>query len=217
MDNIIEISDKLFDGIYHGLIDPLLAGISFLLNFTFSPLAFLSPVIQVCLIAVIAAFISILLARRFRSKREKTLREDFKNRLASLKTASSIADKSVKKIVRRGINQQADTIYEKIILDKFSEIGVSYFFPMFFFLIWIEYDLFTPEKLELLTGSSFILITESGTQVSAAYLFIWFFSGFLFTYYLLSAGLRFTVNRGIFKKRAQKKSLLPHETQVSLE
>lgn len=208
MDTIIEVTDSLFDGIYHILIDPLLAGISFLLNLVFSPLAFFPPVIQVCFIAVVAAAVSILLSRRFRSKREKILQEDFKNRLASLETTSAIADKSVKKIVRRGINQQADTIYEKIILDKFSEMGISYFFPMFFFLIWIEYDLFSPEKLELLTGSSFILVTESGTQVSAAYLFIWFFSGLLLTFYLLSAGLRFMANRGIFKRKIRTKRLI---------
>ena len=208
MDTIIEVTDSLFDGIYHILIDPLLAGIAFLLNLVFSPLAFFPPVIQVGFIAVIAAAVSILLSRRFRSKREKTLRKEFQKRLASLKTTSAIDDKPTEKIVRRGINQQADKIYEKLILDKFSEMGISYFFPLFFFLIWIEYDLLSPEKLELLTGSSFILLTESGTQVSAAYLFIWFFSGLLLTFYLLSAGLRFMANRGIFRKKNKTNKMI---------
>ncbi len=104
-------------------------------------------------------------------------------------------DKNLEKVIRKGINRSADAIYEKIVLDKFFEMGISYFFPLFFFLIWLQYSLFTPERLEDLTGSPYAWVTDSGLRLSSAYVYLFSFNIILSVFWLLEGTIRFTLRR----------------------
>ena len=80
-------------------------------------------------------------------------------------------------------------------LYQFFEMGISYFLPLFFFLIWLEYSLFTPERLEDLTGSPYAWVTDSGLRLSAAYVYLFSFNIFLTVFWLLEGAIRFILKR----------------------
>lgn len=135
--------------------------------------------------SALGALLSGILARRYDFKREKRLQKEFNERLSTLKYTDAIADRKLEKIVRSGIHQAADEVYSQILLDRFFDMGISYLFPLFFPLIWLEYSRFTPEKLKALTGSSYVWTTGSGLHFSAAWLYLCCFNAFLLGSWLI--------------------------------
>jgi len=57
--------------------------------------------------------LSRLLVRRFKTKRAKALQAKFKQKLSGLKYTGSVDDPKLEKVVRHGIHQDADKVYEK--------------------------------------------------------------------------------------------------------
>ena len=187
--------DGLFLVLNQYLISPSLGGIAFALNFLSIPMEGLSPRIQIIIVAFVGAVISRLLARAFSQKREQELGERFKEKLGNLKYTDTVEDRHLKKALKKGVQQSADDVYETIILDKFFEMGVTYFLPLFFFLIWLNYDRFSPEKLTLLTGSPYAWVTDSGLNLSAAYVYLYFFNIFLIVLWLTQMIVRLMLKK----------------------
>jgi hypothetical protein len=150
-----------------------------------------TPRTQIIAVSVLGAVLSKILSKRFKARREKQLRQQFKEKVSNLEYTNYLNDKLLRKAVTRGINEEADKIYEKILLDKFSEIGISYFFPLFSFLIWLECSLFTPGNLTLLIGSSYAWVTASGLKLSAAWVYLYSYNIILFCVWVLEWMIRF--------------------------
>jgi hypothetical protein len=184
MDAINDILESLSEALLDYVIQPVLRGIDLFLTYLFSPLASFSPLFQIMAVALMGAFISRLLNRRYRSRRERHLQKEFDEKLASMKKTQGLEDKAVERVLRKGLQDSADETYEKLILDRFIEMGISYSIPLFFFLIWLEYSHFTPEKLKALTGSPYAWLTTGGLNLSAAYVYFFFFNVFLVSFWL---------------------------------
>ncbi len=107
-------------------------GIDLFLSLLVSPISSYTPCTQIIIVSVFGALLSRILARTFRAKREKVLHEQFKEKLSTLKHTKNVDDKNLEKVIRKGISRSADAIYEKIVLDKFFEMGISYFLTSFF-------------------------------------------------------------------------------------
>jgi len=195
MERINELFYDLFEAIYNNLFEPLFHGIGLFLSLLVSPINSYTPCTQIIIVSVFGALLSRILAKTFRAKREKVLHEQFKEKISTLKHTKNVDDKNLEKVIRKGINRSADAIYEKIVLDKFFEMGLSYFFPLFFFLIWLQYSLFTPERLEDLTGSPYAWVTDSGLRLSSAYVYLFSFNIILSVFWLLEGTIRFTLRR----------------------
>lgn len=195
MERINELLYDLFEAIYNNLFEPLFHGIGLFLSLLVSPINSYTPCTQIIIVSVFGALLSRILAKTFRAKREKVLQEQFKEKISTLKHTKNVEDKNLEKIIRKGVSQSADAIYEKIVLDKFFEMGISYFFPLFFFLIWLQYSLFTPERLEDLTGSPYAWVTDSGVRLSSAYVYLFSFNIILSVFWLLEGAIRFTLRR----------------------
>lgn len=195
MERINELLYDLFEAIYNNLFEPLFHGIGLFLSLLVSPINSYTPCTQIIIVSVFGALLSRILAKTFRAKREKVLQEQFKKKISTLKHTKNVEDKNLEKIIRKGVSQSADAIYEKIVLDKFFEMGISYFFPLFFFLIWLQYSLFTPERLEDLTGSPYAWVTDSGVRLSSAYVYLFSFNIILSVFWLLEGTIRFTLRR----------------------
>lgn len=195
MERINELLYDLFEAIYNNLFEPLFHGIGLFLSLLVSPINSYTPCTQIIIVSVFGALLSRILAKTFRAKREKVLQEQFKEKISTLKHTKNVEDKNLEKIIRKGVSQSADAIYEKIVLDKFFEMGISYFFPLFFFLIWLQYSLFTPERLEDLTGSPYAWVTDSGLRLSAAYVYLFSFNIILSVFWLLEGAIRLTLRR----------------------
>ena len=133
MEQINELFYDLFEAIYNNLFEPLFHGIALFLSLLVSPINSYTPCTQIIIVSVFGVLLSRILAKTFRAKREKVLQEQFKEKISTLKHTKDVEDKNLEKIIRKGVSQSADAIYEKIILDKFFEMGISYFFPLFFF------------------------------------------------------------------------------------
>lgn len=191
----MELLDQIFFLLNDWIIAPLLRLLTWLLSVMATPISGLSPITQTLIVALVAAVISLLLSIRFSSKKERQLKQRFDKRLSSMKNTGGISDKKTRTVVRKEISQQADQVFEQMILDKFIAMGIYYFTPMFFFLIWLEYDLFTPEYLQAQTGSRYLYDSGSGGGLTAAYCFLWGFNGFLLVLHLAKAGLRFAIKR----------------------
>ena len=177
-----ELFESFFDFLYDSIIIPALHLIDTFLNLLISPLSGYPPLIQILVVAVFGALLSRILSNKFKAGRKKELNKEFQEKISSLKYTKYVGDNKLRRIVRKGINQSADETYEKIILDKFFETGISYFLPLFFFLIWLEYSLFTPETLISLTGSPYAYVRGSEVKLSAAWVY-------LYSYNIILAGL----------------------------
>jgi hypothetical protein len=176
--------DSLSEALSVFIIEPALSAIDLCLNFLFSPIASLSPLQQIIAAALLGALISRFLAKRYRSRREQYLQKEFDDKLAAMQETKAVADEKVERVLRKGLQDAADETYEKLILDRFIEMGISYSLPMFFLLIWLEYSRFTPDKLKALTGSAYAWVTSSGLNISAAYAYFFFFNIFLILLWL---------------------------------
>lgn len=201
MEWLWDLMDRLFLVLYQYVIGPSLEGIAFLLNFLAIPMERFSPRTQIIIVAFVGAVISRMLVRFFSRRREQKLDERFKEKLSNLKYTDDVQDQDLKRALKKGVHQSADEVYEKIILDRFFEMGITYFLPLFFFLIWLNYDRFTPEKLKVLTGSSHAWVTGSGLELSAAYVYLYFFNIFLIALWVINILMGFALKKR--KKRAR--------------
>jgi len=195
--------DAFFDWLYNNLVGPLLHGVAALLSLLISPLSGYPPRTQIAAVALFGAVLSKILSKRFKAKREQVLQQEFKEKISSLEYTKYVENDELERVVRKGINESADEVYEKIILDKFFEMGISYFFPLFFFLIWLQYSLFTPEKLKVLTGSPYAWVTASGLKLSAAYVYLFLYNIFIFAFWFMELVVR------VVSKRLKSKSQAP--------
>ncbi len=186
MDSLYDLIDSFFYGLYDHLVVPVLHWLSLALGLLLLPVSTFSPAVQILYVSILGALVSRLLARRFKTKHEKALQAQFKEKLSALKYTGAVEDPKLEKVVRHGIHQDADKVYETIILDKFVEMGITYFFPLFFFLIWLEYGVFTPQQLKILTGSPWAWQTASGIHFSAAYLYLYGYNIALLALWLAS-------------------------------
>jgi hypothetical protein len=182
--------NMVFDVIFSWLISPCLHWIDVFLRFLVSPLDAFTPKTQIIAVSVLGAILSRVLSKRFKAKREIQLQQEFKEKISSLEHTKYVGDKELRRAIRTGINEAADNVYEKILLDKFTEMGICYFFPLFFFLIWLEYSLFTPENLKLLIGSSYAWVTASGLKLSAAWVYLYSYNIILLGLWVLEQMIR---------------------------
>ncbi|MBW1740528.1 MAG: hypothetical protein JRJ42_05245 [Deltaproteobacteria bacterium] len=201
MEYIVDAFNAFFDLLYNNLLAPFLYWIAAFLNLLISPLSAYPPRTQIIVVSVFGAIVSRILAKRFRAKQEKRLLQEFKERLSTLEYTKYIEDDKLRRGFRKGINESADEVYEKIILDKFFEMGISYLFPLFFFLIWLQYSLFTPENLKSLTGSPYVWVTDSGLKLSAAWVYLYFYNILLFGLWILEVIVRVVLKWPKVKKR----------------
>ena len=201
MGSLYDIIEKFFDVIFYNLVMPVIHGIEILLYWFFFPVSSFSPHSQIFIIALAGAVISRILSVKFSSKREERRKKLFKARLETLKHTHALDDKKLEKVIRKGIHQAADDVYEKIIIDKFFEMGVTYFLPLFFFLIWIDSVRFTPAILLARTGIEYAWVSSSGANISGAYLYIFYFNTILFLIWFIE----FLVRK--VRKRKRKVSI----------
>ncbi len=190
MGSLYDVIEKFFDVIFYNLVMPVIHGIEIFLYWFFFPVSFFSPHFQIFIIALTGAVISKILSSKFNSTREEKRQKLFKARLETLKHTHALDDKNLERIIRKGVHQAADDVYEKIIIDKFFEMGVTYFLPLFFFLIWIDYVRFTPAILLAKTGIEYAWVTASGANISGAYLYIFYFNTILLFIWLIEFLLR---------------------------
>jgi hypothetical protein len=164
---------------------PLIKLTDFFLNRLFAPVTVFSPVLQITIIAGLAVIISLILENKFSNAKTDALEADLNEKIKSLKYTRDIKDPQTKHVIRKGINNSADLIYEELLINKFFNLGMSYFFPMMFFLIWIEYSFMTQEKLILLTGKAPVIQLYSGIPISTAFYYIGCFNFGLISYKIL--------------------------------
>jgi uncharacterized membrane protein (DUF106 family) len=184
MDAIYDILESLSDALLIYIVQPILNGIDTCLAILFSPLAAFSPLTQIIVAALLGALISRLLASRYRSRRAEPLQKEFDAKLSAIKDTRAVADEKIERVLRKGMRDSADETYEKLILDRFIEMGISYSLPLFFLLIWLEYSRFTSANLKALTGSPYAWMTTGGLNLSAAYVYFFFFNVFVISLWL---------------------------------
>ncbi|MGM0417246.1 MAG: hypothetical protein ACQEQS_00845 [Thermodesulfobacteriota bacterium] len=93
-------------------------------------------------VSFVCALVSTCLSFYFKEKKTKEYDKELKEKISSLKYLDDIEEKKLKQSLKKGINDSADKAYENILIEKFFNAGITYFFPMFFFLIWIDYSVF---------------------------------------------------------------------------
>jgi hypothetical protein len=101
---------------------------------------------MICSASAAASLISFGLSLFFREKNTKNLDIEFKEKIRSLKYLDEIENKKIRQELKKNINENADKIYENILTEKFFNFGITYLFPMFLFLIWLEYSVYPLES-----------------------------------------------------------------------
>lgn len=140
-----DLFNNFFDFLLYSFVIPCVGIIDQGFKILFSPVLGKSSFLIVLIVSIAASLLSFLSGFLFRDKKSDKLNKDFKERISSLKHADKIDDPSTRKGIKKGINTQADEIYENLMMEKFFNLGLTYFIPMFIFLIWLEYSVF-PEK-----------------------------------------------------------------------
>ena len=197
MDALNDILDMAAEWLFGGVILPLLMAVARFISLCFTPISSFSPVFQISVAAVLGAFLSMGLSRRFKGQNAKASEARFKERLEAKKSAGDIDDEALRKAVSKGLDREADEAYEHLMLDKFFELGITYLFPMFFFLLWIEYHAFTPEVLQGITGADGLILSGIDTPIGAGTLYLYLFNLILIT---VALG-RWLIRRFVLKKR----------------
>ncbi|SCY85284.1 hypothetical protein [Desulfoluna spongiiphila] len=181
MDALNDILDLAADWIFGGVVIPLMKALASLISLCFAPLSGASPALQVCVAALVGALLSMGLTRMRKGKAGTTAAKRFKERLSAKQQAREIDDKTVRSAVYKGLDREADEAYEHLMLDKFFEMGITYLFPMFLFLLWVEYHAFTPDHLEALTGSRGLMLPGISQAIGAGALYLYLYNVTLIT------------------------------------
>lgn len=189
MDNLTDLLDIFFDYLLYEAVMPFLNVISFVLDGLILPLKGLSPAMQISAVAVVAVIISILLEKKVKNPSGKKLQKQLNEKIKSLKYTKELNDPEKELILRKGINDSADIIYEELVIDRFYSLGITYFFPMMFFLIWLDYSHFSSDKLVAMTGNPFVVKLSSGLTLDTAFYYICSFNLLLIIYKLFEYSL----------------------------
>lgn len=174
-----DLINGFLDFILYRLIIPLILMLDKILRFLFSDIIDSGPFVVVLTTSVCAGGISLLLSLYFRDKNSKKLDKKFREKVSSLKLADELDDRNLRINLKKGINDKADEIYENILMDRFFNFGITYLFPMFFFLIWLDYSLFPLENKEVSVLNLFDF------SIPISFSFIIFFNISLLVIYLL--------------------------------
>lgn len=181
MDALSDLLDLAAEWIFGGVVIPLMKALASFISLCFLPVSGLSPAWQVGVAALVGALLSMGLTR-MRKKGASTWAEGrFKERLAAKQRAREIDDNTVRSAVCKGLESEADEAYEHLMLDRFFELGITYLFPMFLFLLWIEYHAFSPDQLEALTGTRGIAFSGISQPIGAGALYLYLYNGVLIT------------------------------------
>jgi hypothetical protein len=134
------------DNFYLNLVYPLIIIFDNFLKILFSPFLNQDRFLMVFSVSFAASIISYILSIFFNEKNTKNHLIEFKEKIKSLKYLEEISDKKIRHELKKNINQNADRIYENILIEKFYNFGITYLFPMFLFLIWLEYSVYPLES-----------------------------------------------------------------------
>ena len=196
MDFLNDIFDLAAEWVFGGVVIPLMKFFASFISLCFTPISGLSPVWQVCVAALAGALLSMMLTRLRKGSASTEAEGRFKDRLAAKRNARAIDDKAVRTAVYKGLDQEADDAYEHLMLDKFFELGITYLFPMFLFLLWIEYHAFSPDQLEVLTGGRGLSIPGIPQLLGAGALYLYLYNVVLITTALGRWGMKKVVWKG---------------------
>jgi hypothetical protein len=170
--------------IFGGLVIPLMKCLASLISLCFAPVSGLSPAWQICVAALLGALLSMVLTRMRKGGAVTEAEGRFKERLAAKRSVREIDDKAVRSAVYKGLDQDADEAYEHVMLDTFFEMGVTYLFPMFLFLLWVEYYAVSPDQLAVLTGRPGLVLPGISQTIGAGALYL-----YLYNFTLITAAL----------------------------
>ncbi|MDY0360033.1 MAG: hypothetical protein RBR08_01120 [Desulforegulaceae bacterium] len=134
------------DNFYLNLVYPLIIIFDNTLKILFSPFLGQDRFLMVFSVSFAASIISYVLSIFFNEKNTKNHKIEFKEKIKSLKYLEEINDKKIRHALKKNINENADKIYENILIEKFYNFGITYLFPMFLFLIWLEYSVYPLES-----------------------------------------------------------------------
>ena len=190
MDALSEILDIVTQWLLGGVVIPFMEGLASLMSLCFLPVSGLSPAVQVGVAALLGALLSILLTHLRKGRLATESEGRFKERLGARKNAGEIDDKALRSAVYKGLDQEADEAYEALMLDTFFEFGMTYLFPMFLFLIWVEYHAFSPDRLEMLTGMRGLLLPGISQAIGAGTLYLYLYNGVLMSVSLGRWGMK---------------------------
>lgn len=137
---------NFFDTLYLNIIYPVLIVSDNFLKMIFTPFSNQSVLLMICSASAAASLISFGLSLFFSEKNTKNLDIEFKEKIRSLKYLDEIENKKIRQELKKNINENADKIYENILTEKFFNFGITYLFPMFLFLIWLEYSVYPLES-----------------------------------------------------------------------
>lgn len=142
MDFILDIINLILDFVLYRFIIPVINVIDYFMQFIFSPFIKAGDMVFLFTVSFVCALVSTCLSFYFKEKKTKEYDKELKEKISSLKYLDDIEEKKLKQSLKKGINDSADKAYENILIEKFFNAGITYFFPMFFFLIWIDYSVF---------------------------------------------------------------------------
>jgi|GEM_PF-3841763 len=142
MEFITDLINLFFDFVLYKFIIPIINIIDNFMKFIFSPFINAGDMIFLFTVSFVCALVSTCLSFYFKEKKTKEYDKELKEKISSLKYLDDIEEKKLKQSLKRGINDSADKAYENMLIEKFFNSGITYFFPMFFFLIWIDYSVF---------------------------------------------------------------------------
>lgn len=189
MDILLNFINAFLDIILYKIITPFILFIDRLLSSVFSPALNTNHYIFIILVALLASLISLILSVVFKEKNSETMNMDLKDKISSLKYLSEIEDKTLKRAIKQGVNESADRVYENMIAEKFFNSCITYFLPMCFFLIWLEYSIIIGSKMR---SYDFSLL---GFSLPMYFMFILLFHLNLLAFFILKKTIVFCIYR----------------------
>lgn len=167
MDTIIRIIMNALDNLYLWVVSPLFDLLGRLLEFLLlRPMQYLHlPLfLQVCLVAVLTALLSLLIRKLAKvEEKEGNYRKEFLKQRKQHDDLALITDWKSREQFARSIDNEIDEGFNTYLAHRFSRMGFTYLIPLFLSLFWLD-QVFSHNFVALVPDNSYG-ITGVSTQL----------------------------------------------------
>ncbi len=183
MESLLSFFSSLLDTLFYGAIVPLFSLISSLLEMIIlrpMQLLHLPPALQVALIALLTALLSISLRKLVKAEeKDRIFKEKFIAKKKQQEELHRITDWKSREKFAKAMDDDIDEDFNTYLAGRFARYGIAYLLPIFLVLYWLDVTTVYTTVINLPGDSQNI----TGIPVMVVYLTI--YCACLFSYFTL--------------------------------
>ena len=142
MDSLLAFFSSLLDTLFYGAIVPLLSLIGSLMELVIlnpMQLMHLPPAMQVILVALLTASLSLMLRRLVKAdEKDRMFKENFIAKKKQQEELHRITDWKSREKFAKAMDDDIDEDFNTYLAGRFARYGIAYLLPIFLVLYWLD-------------------------------------------------------------------------------